>query len=505
MANVYIDGKRIVPAPLYAISHDINRTAGGVILSCTYNITLTGSLVANRGYPTFAGAMSDSTDQDLDIFEPSIDTDRKWFESLLNKQAALKELVLLEGTGYSSNKKVEIINTRGDLNQQTNTRIEFNYLAGNIEFEPSTVTTISNYTINFTANDIRLNGRSINPASGVFQDYNLRSANDSMSISRSSDRDETVSVTRSVKAQGYKSFDNEIQTNISAISGWEFAREWVKAQFPADPRSAPTLAISGVPIVALPAEYEYVGAVLAEEMDRLNGDYGVTVTWTYGPITASHVGLYALDEYTLSKSDSIIGNKTSYKISGSIKGTKSNTKNDAYTAATNYFINAINTTVLKGRIAGAFGISDSVILGPLNSVVSHNDFAGTIGYDYEFYKKIAQLPICFYDVELSVSKNIDERVIAEIAIPGRVEGPIIQDIVTRQTKKRSVSANFILSSSGTTFELMNGYKTSGFVFLGALGAIPTGTANSDHWQTSFSHNLDIIAGKYSMNIGYVEK
>ena len=144
-----------------------------------------------------------------------------------------------------------------------------------------------------------------------------------MSISRSSDRDETVSVTRSVKAQGYKSFDNEIQTNISAISGWEFAREWVKAQFPADPRSAPTLAISGVPIVALPAEYEYVGAVLAEEMDRLNGDYGVTVTWTYGPITASHVGLYALDEYTLSKSDSIIGNKTSYKISGSIKGTKS--------------------------------------------------------------------------------------------------------------------------------------------------------------------------------------
>ena len=77
--------------------------------------------------------------------------------------------------------------------------------------------------------------------------------------------------------------------------------------------------------------------------------------------------------------------------------------------------------------------------------------------------------------------------------------------MTRQTKKRSVSANFILSSSGTTFELMNGYKTSGFVFLGALGAIPTGTANSDHWQTSFSHNLDIIAGKYSMNIGYVEK
>jgi len=323
-----------------------------------------------------------------------------------------------------------------------------------------------------------------------------------MSISRSPDRDETVSVTRSVKAQGYKSFDNEIQGGINATSGWQFAREWVKAQFPADPRSAPTLAISGVPIVDLPLEYEYVGAVLAEEMDRLNGDYGVTVTWTYGPVKS--VGRYSLDEYTLSKSDSIIGNKTSYKLSGSIKGSKSNTKNDAYDAATSYFT-TITTAILKTRIATAFSVSTGLILGPLNSVVSHNDFAGTIGYEYEFYKKIAELPACFYDVELSVSKNIDERVIAEIAIPGRAEGPIIQDIVTRQTKKRSVTANFILSSSGTTFDLMNGYKTSGFIFLGTLGATPTGTGNSDYWQTSFSHNLDIIAGKYSMNIGYVEK
>ena len=176
MANVYIDGKRIVPAPLYAISHDINRTAGGVILSWTYNITLTGSLVADRGYPMSTGGMSNSTDQNLDLFEPTINTDRAWFRSLLNKQAALKELVLLEGTGYSSNKTVSIFNTTSSPNQQTNEKIEFNYLAGNIEFEPSTVTTISNYTINFTANDVRLNGRSINPASGAFQGYNLRSA-----------------------------------------------------------------------------------------------------------------------------------------------------------------------------------------------------------------------------------------------------------------------------------------------------------------------------------------
>ena len=255
MANVYIDGKRIVPAPLYAISHDITRTNGGVILSCAYNITLTGSIIANRGYPMSTGGFSTSTDDALDIVETGIVTQEQAFASLLNKQMALKELALLEGTSYGSNKKVSIVHTSGGAAGQTSNMIEFNYLSANVEFEPSTTVNVSNYTITFSANDVRLNGRSINPASGSYQDYNLKSASDSLTVSRENNRDNSVQITRNVKAQGYKSYDADVQANISAVSGWQFAKEWVKAQFPAEPTDPPTTAINGVPIISLPDSY----------------------------------------------------------------------------------------------------------------------------------------------------------------------------------------------------------------------------------------------------------
>lgn len=504
MANVYIQGKRIVPAPFYGISHEINRTAGGVIISCVYNITLTGTILSNRGYPSSTGAFSISTDYDLDLIESSIDTEQERFKSLLNKQAALKELVLLEGSTYGDSRTVQIINSTGGPTGQTDDKIEFNYLAANIDFEPSTTTNVSNYTITFTANDVRLNGRSINPASGTYQDYNLRSASDTFTVAWQADRDATVNVTRAVKAQGYKSYDNEIQGTISAASGWQFAKEWVKTQFPANPRSSPTTAMNGVSLLSLPAGYGYVGATVSEDIDKLSGDYGMSVTWLYAPLNASGT-YYASDEYSITKTNSIVGNKTNFKISGSIKGTKSNDKADAYEAALNYFSQRINPTGLKSRIASAFSISTGTILGPLNSVETHNDFAGTINYEYDFYKKIASLPACFFDVDLNVTQNNEERVIAEVSVPGRAAGPVIQDIKTKQSVKRNVAANFTLSQSGSTFLEMPGLKSSGLTFLGNLGALPAGTGNSDYWQTSFSHNLDIVGGRYSMNIGYVEK
>lgn len=505
MANVYINGKRIVPAPLYSISHEINRTAGGVILSCLYNISLTGTILSDRGYPTSTGGFSTSADDNLDIIETGVQTQQQRFKSLLNKQAALKEQVLLEGTGYGSNKTVNIINTTGGAAGQTDDKIEFNFFASNIDFEPSTTTNNSNYVINFTANDVRLNNRSINPASGVFKDYNLRSANDSLNIERSNDRDDTIRVVRSVKAQGYKSYDADVEGSISASSGWQFAKEWVKTQFPADVRASPTTAVQGVPIVSFPIGYGYVGAALIEDVDKLEGSYGLTVTWTYAPINASGQ-YYAADEYTISRNTNRNGNKISYKISGNIKGFHDNTsKATAYDSAKTYFSQNVNAAALKTKIAAAYDNITGNILGPTVETSSHNNFAGTITYEYDFYQKFTSLPDCFCDFDLNVTKNEDERVIAEIPIPGRSGGPVIQDIKTRQTNKKSVSANFILTNKTSTFNIMPDLKVSGIQFLSDIGAISTGVSeNTNFWKTGFSHNLDIIGGRYTMNFNYVE-
>lgn len=507
MANVYINGKRIVPAPLYAISHDITRTNGGIIISCVYSISLTGSILANRGYPASDGSNSASTLDGLDLDESStIVTQQQRFKSLLNKQLALKELIFLEGSGYSDNRNVQIINTTGGANGQTNDKIEFNYFTSNIEFEPSTTTDISNYTITLQANDVRLNNRSINPASGSFQDYYLRSASDTLNAQAANDYDNTYTISRSVKAQGYKLYDADVSGTTVATSGWASARAWVKAQFGADIRSSPTLGQTGqFPVVSLPAGYEYVNATVSEDMDKLGGEYGITVSWTYAPKN-TRGSYYSSDDYTVSQNKTNIGTKNTFKISGVVKGYQDNTRSKrAYEVAQMYFDDSVNdNTKLLLRITNKFGITSSNLRGPVSSAITHNEFGGSITYDFDFYERPGGLPSAFADVDVTVAKNQNERVVAEIGIPGRAAGPIIQDIKTKQTQKRSVNASFLLSASGANFSIMEALRGSGIGYLSAIGAIPTGTENTQFWQTGFSHNLDISNGRYSIDANFTE-
>lgn len=507
MANVYIDGKRIVPAPFYSISHDINRTNGGVIISCLYTISLTGTVLANRGYPSSTGAFSTSPSDGLDLDESAtISTQQARFKSLINKQKALKELVLVEGTGFfDASQTVQIVNTTGGANGQTNDKIEFNYFSSNIEFEPSTTTDTSNYVITFQANDVRLNGLSVNPATGSFQDYYLRSASDTLNVQASNDYDNTYTITRSVRAQGYKSYDADVAGALSATSGWATAKEWVKSQFGADVRNSPTVGqIGSFPIITLPAGYEYVNATVAEDTDRLGGEYGITVNWTYAPKN-TRGSYYSSDEYTVVQNVTNIGTKRTYKISGTIRGYQNNTRaKKAYEVAKMYFDDSIDNSKLISRITDRFGMVSSAIRGPIGYAVTYNDFGGTISYDYDFYERPAGLPVCFSDVDVTVNKNEDERVVAEIGIPGRAAGPIIQDIKTKQTQKRSVNANFSTVTGYTSFNIMPGLKLSGLNYLENIKATPTGTDNINYWMTGFSHNLDISNGKYSMDINYTE-
>jgi len=494
MANVYIDGKKIIPAPFYAISHDINRSGGGEIISCSYSINLTGSLIANKGSPNSTGVFG--VDSNEAIFSSE---DR--FASLLVKQKALREVCLTEAA--ANNAKSVIIQHVDDVTElETDNKIEFNYFVSNIEFEPSTTTDISNYTISFFANDIKYNGQSINPAATGFRDYNLRSASDNFSVDWSNDYDDTVTITRSVSAQSSKQYTDDVVGDVSAASGFLYAKEWVKSRFPTDIRSGPSSALGSIPLLSLPAGHIYVNSQVSEQFDKLDGNYGVTVKWLYAPNT--NASTYCSDDYSVNKNEIFSSAKKSYKISGTIKGYQTNTRSTtAANAAKNYF-ETLNNTTFKNRINAAFGVSTNNLKGPTVNNYTYNAFAGTVTYDLEFYELITDLPTCFIDVDISMTENRDERVIAEIAVPGRSSGPIIQDIKTKQSVKRTINANFVLGSGITDFTYMPGLKASGLDYIADVAGIPSGSENTNFWKTSFSHNLDLKQGKYNITVSYVE-
>ena len=502
MANVYINNNKLIPAPFYGISHEINRSGDGDILSCSYSIVLTGSIVCNRGSPDSTGTFGTDSDETASIFSSP---DR--FKSMLQKQAAIKTQALGE-PGVGSAKSVVIVHVDDGSGLETATRIEFNYFASNVEFEPSQTVGVSNYTISFTANDIKYNGVSVNPAStNALTDYNLRSATDSLSIDWSNDADNTVSVTRNVSAQSSKQFQADvIDEELSLTAAWEYAREWVKSRFPTDIREGPSSALTGVPVLSLPADYLYVNAIIGEQTDKLDGTFSISAKWLYAPskVTASGSSFYAADDYTISRTQALVGNKTNFKVSGTIRGFQDSTRAKTAGQVALLYFNALTTADLKTRITNAFSVSSVNINGPIVNNSIYNEFGGTVSYDLEFYEKFLSLPGCFTDFDLSMSKNEDERVVAEVGIPGRAAGPLIQDIKTIQSVKRTISANFVLASGFSSFSHLPGLKASGFTFLSGVSALPTGTENTSFWKTGFSHTMDISGGKYSMNINYVE-
>lgn len=492
MANVYIDNSKIIPAPFYAISHDINRSGAGNIISCSYSITLTGSLIANKGSPSSTGAFGVDTNEAIFSSE-----DR--FGSLLEKQKALRKLCLIEPDSENA-KNVTIVHVDDTTGLETEKTIEFNYYVSNIDFEPSTTTDISNYTISFSASDIKFGGESINPTEESFKDFNLRSVNDSFSVDWSNDYDNTITVTRSVNAQSFKVYSADLTEESGLTESFEYARSWVNSRFDGDVRDSPSL--GGYPILSLPAGYVYVNSQVSEQFDKLDGSYGITVRWLYAPNITNNT--YCSDDYSINKNQIYASGKTSYKISGTIKGYQSATRTTtASTAAKNYFETLTNST-FKNRINAAFNVAVIDLLGPIVNNYVYSPFTGTVTYDLEFQEKASDLPSCFTDVEISMSSNEDERVIAEIAIPGRALGPIIQDIQTKQSVKRSINAIFSIATGITTFSSMPGLKTSGLNYIESVNGIPAGTENSSFWKTSFSHNLDLKQGKYSISVTYVE-
>ena len=83
---VSLDGNALHPAPFVSVNKSFNKTGEGRVLSANYQITLTGHLVADMGSPSSGGAFGG------DIREVIPDSD-DWYDSLQNKQLALRDLI----------------------------------------------------------------------------------------------------------------------------------------------------------------------------------------------------------------------------------------------------------------------------------------------------------------------------------------------------------------------------------------------------------------------------
>ena len=519
MALVLYNGNYIVPAPLFSLSESYVRAGDGTRLSGSYEIVLKGTLLPDIGSPRSNGAFS-TTYAAANTLESSINTDDKRFGSILKKQQALRNLFAVTPAEPATIRSDLLTKTEYYLEIMTDdassTIFKCRPMVSNISFGEEINVIKNEFTITLMANEVVITDTSgltlANTPPSDFPGYNLKSASDSISTSFDNDYEGSYTVTRSVSAQSSKVFYTEKAGSAGSVkSAVSLAKEWVSKRISITGISN----LSAYSLIAPKTGYEFANHVSTEQADEFNGSYSIQQTWKYIKTSINAV----IDDYNISLTSRAAGSNgisasqgfdKSFKISGSIKGIATGAA--AYTKAKAYFDSVISTSnfgVLKTRISDSGGTFNpfitaggSSIYGPYIMTISENRRGGTINYDAEFKEKPYSLSTTkFIDADVTVSENRRENVIAEIPIPGKSTGPVIQDINTTNTVKRNITANFVLGTGNYgDYTKIGDFRASAKSFLvTTVGVYPPGTQGTDFWVSSFNESLDVSKGTYVFN------
>lgn len=243
-----IDNKRIVPIPLVNISKSANFSDDGRQISSTYEITLEGTLLPNRGSPISTGWYTGVGEPPPESFASEADKHK----SIMMKQELIREA--FSQPGYRLFYDIPGIQTI-DCNPKTNS----------INFSADPWVIKSDYTINLQSDilnqsEIDNSGEYLLGTSGLY----LNSVTDSWSLANQNIFDGGFNLTRNISAVGSKFYGSG-----SILEPWENAKIWVTNR----------ASVSGI-VPPIASGYNY-NIVSEESIDRLAGSYSLSLNYIH--------------------------------------------------------------------------------------------------------------------------------------------------------------------------------------------------------------------------------
>lgn len=547
------NGYIITPAPLLNISKEYIYTGDGRPLSSTYNISLRGSLLPNRGSPNSSIATSG-----LNCFStsgPNPDeswvTDDEKFESILRKQEAIREL--FSNNGLS----LEWQPTDGSPGVKLYPIIE------GINFEPGTWVDRCNYEVRMSTSKIfSLAGVPLDDDFGEFDNFNIKTASDSFTLNELGDGSENFQLSRTVSATAFFQRNTAAGSvdptptdplsgivNPSAQEPWEYAKQWVLnkigSNYDLESSFKSILANRTLlqPDISSSPTYNAYSRVRSEQIDRLAGSYSLTDNWILSKNSAIEdytVTHETFAPYASTSIDNPVGGRNIYTIQGTVTGLQNDSTDGEYGSRWDNALQHFNTQILKSnaagnekfakvieKIANAVGVTyDTAFrdrLGiPETYTTSRNTRTGVIQFTFVFTDKRILNSDRFLNVQIQMSENNHEKELAVIPVPGRSNGPIIQNLGTQTLRRRTVSAVFSLIASNPTpgtngnwtkndLNGANGLRQEAIKILngttqnGIYNILPDGVEGTDWWLTSFSDGLDFTNQIYKIDAVFTIK
>lgn len=419
--SVSYNSKYIIPAPFLNLQKNYTRTEDMGKVNPLYKLVLTGKMLPCKGSPSASGSWWTTTGY------PPDDGTTDSFNSLLNKQEAMRHLFADDGRLF-------------EVKSDSTALISCYPTIDNVQFTEGHWYTYIDYSIEMTAT--RISGLLANEHDLKNNDYgqHLASVRETWNLEQTDEHEgielaPIYNLTHNIGAVGYTTY-----TGSGILHrGWEEAKEWVGPRLGLDYTK-----LTGTSGIGLPSYYSGFNYKRSEETDEVGGAYNVVETWT---ITSGNV----IEEFAVNirvPSDSYI---VSVTAEGSIRGLEtsgnySSTNNRKWDNASYKYGQLDNgglVTTIYDRAQTYSGYS-SLNPTPLSKTIAKNPVAGVINYTYEYDTR----PTNYVSGAIYESINIQDTYTADvfgsIMVPGRANGPVLQDMGTVTSPKKAINIDVIM-------------------------------------------------------------
>ena len=482
---------QITPAPLVSVSTQILKNGAGEPFGVSYAITLTGTVLDNKGSPyafygpsntlyNFVGGGSPTVDGPYGAFSTASSATQQLVprgESLtavMSKQSALRALFATDG------QKLAITDwNTGDPNFVCYPRVI------SVDFQEGAYVERADYTITLEA-DTLLFGDGDSTSSvenegsliasdgvaraGITESQLLASLSGAFIADFSEDwaievdeaQGESVElprsyrVTHNINATGKTHFGPPPTPGSSPIKykAWEQAKKFVQHRLSENATEYPNIMGKiGSGTVNLVNTYRGFNHTRTENLSESAGTYSVSETWLIASGTA-------YENYNLSISSSTSAPFVSVSIDGNIKGLTEYSPSgfggsDLNVGSSGAYDNAL----IKYRLIsnnGFFGVGSDIYKRANNAVavelnsqpksisLGTNAYTGELTYNLEFDNRPTNIISGVLSEQISVNDTYPGDVFATIPVIGRSTGPVLQYLGSRTEYKRDVSINLLM-------------------------------------------------------------
>lgn len=388
---IYVDGKKLIPAPLVTVNKQMNLTADGRPISNQFGITLEGTLLPNRGSPQSFGWWIGEGDPPDEEFV--IDADRH--RSLLRKQELIRSAFSKPGVelAYSAPGE-DPVRMFGKLNT--------------INFQPNPWVIRSDYQIDLSSATYNMDyseGEETMFATGSLAGRYLSSVGDQFSFAQHDDGSNILDITRTLSATAFTAYDLAGSGTIIGQEAWMNARAWVADRLSSHPLgSGDTYRLMGLFVSG--TRYN---TIETEEVDKFAGTYSLSQRYV------SHNNAY-LESRQVQRSyeRNLVGDLgptylERISVQGNIQGfAADNSPSGKLASAKDYYF--LIATGL-GYMAGALGDA-------ITHQYTEDWTAGSISYSHE-YLNASGAP---YRHNYEVSFALPNGASPTVTIQGSVEG-----------------------------------------------------------------------------------